>query len=199
MKSYITPTIILLFCFFYGIDSKAQEFGVKAGPNFHTVTGDNIDSKMRVGFHLGGFAQMEMIDDFFFRPELLYSLEGGRSEMSLFGRTVESTVNYNYLALPMMFRYSLDGPYFEGGPSIGILMGGSVVSDGESEDLEMDNYNAFELAFEFGGGYALESGLGFGLRLDLGLTGVQDIPEDASARSNNHSNFGIRLSGAYSF
>jgi hypothetical protein len=152
---------------------------------------------MRVGFHLGGFAQFGLSEEFYLRPELLYSLEGSKSEREVLGETFTSTTNYNYLAIPVMARYSLGGLYFDGGPSIGFLLGGSTVTDDNSTELDMDNYNSMELALEFGGGYELENGLSFGLRADLGMTGLFDIEDDSDF--SNWSNFGIRLSGAYAF
>lgn len=183
---------------------KAQDtqFGVKGGPNFHTVSGEDVENnKMRVAFHLGGFAQIGLNDDLYLRPELLYSLEGSGYEFEFAGETLNTVVNYNYINIPVMFRYSLDGLYFEGGPSIGFLLGGtsrSKDSDDDPKELDMDNYNSLELAAELGAGYTLESGLSFGLRADIGLTGINDL-EDAPDDASNSRNFGIRLSSAYSF
>jgi hypothetical protein len=202
---FTSLTGITLLVLLFSLDpGKAQDtqFGVKGGPNFHTVSGEDVENnQMRVAFHLGGFAQFGLTDDLYLRPELLYSLEGSGYEFEFLGETVNSVVNYNYITVPVMFRYSLGGFYLEGGPSIGFLLGGSQKfkdSDEDPEELDMENHNSMELAAELGAGYTLESGLSFGLRADIGLTGINDL-EDAPEDATNTRNFGIRLSGAYAF
>lgn len=205
MKTLYASTLLLLFSLFFSYQSEAQDFGGKGGLNFHTIYGeDTEDAGLRAGLHLGGFGQFELSDGLFLRPELLYSLEGVRySEDEFVSRT-----DFHFLAIPVMARYSLDGLYFEGGPSFGLLLGGRGVfkntdsGDKETSDLDMDEFRTMELAFEFGGGYQLDNGIDIGLRFDLGLSGLYDfseVPDDFRDEVNNINSFGIRLSGGYTF
>lgn len=198
-KNYSLTAVILFFFLLSSQIGNAQDFGVKLGPNFHSIAGEDVeDQKLRVGFHLGAFGEFQMSDDIFLRPELLYSLEGSKSEREILGETTTSTTNYNYISIPVMGRYyATEKVYLEAGPSIGLFLGGKTVTDDDSQDLDMENYNGLELAAEVGGGLAITDNISVGLRGDIGLTGVWDLDDDSDF--SNFTNIGLRLSGAYTF
>lgn len=62
------------------ISSNAQQFGVKAGLNLASVTGDFTDDfDGRASLHFGVVAEFKISDVFSFQPELIYSSQGAKN------------------------------------------------------------------------------------------------------------------------
>lgn len=74
MKKIIL-SVVAIFAFGF---SNAQEvkFGAKAGLNLSTITGGNLSGGSRVGFHVGGLAEIGLTEKFAVQPELLLSMKG---------------------------------------------------------------------------------------------------------------------------
>jgi len=89
----------------------AQEvsFGVKAGGNYSTLSGDVEGMSYLPGFHAGGFAEIKLGEKFALQPELLFSLEGGKSSFKFespeISMSSEEKVTLGYINLPVMAKY----------------------------------------------------------------------------------------------
>jgi hypothetical protein len=208
----------------FGI-TQAQEikFGAKVGLNASTLTGDIEDAKMLIGAHLGGFVEIKLTDKFSFQPELLYSMQGAKTEytetFSSFGETEKETyeekIRLGYLNLPLMFKfYATDKFSIEAGPQIGFLMSakydidytyvliddsdGSIIdsySDGVKGEDYKDYVKSIDFGFNFGLGYEFTENVGANVRYNLGLSDINDI----SGSDQKIGNGVFQLSIGYKF
>lgn len=115
--------------------SNAQEvkFGVKAGLNVSMLNGgdlsvnQNSDTKSKVGFHIGGLAEIKLNPKFSIQPELLYSQEGGNNTyFTNFEGTpynFDQDITLSKINLPIIFKYYVvEGLSIEAGPQLDYIM-----------------------------------------------------------------------------
>lgn len=190
------------------------KFGVKAGPQLTNVVGDDAgDTDMKVGFNVGGFANIRFSEQFAFQPELLYSLQGYKVEESIseFGVTAktEGKAHLSYINVPLMMKwYAYDGLNFEFGPQVGFNVAAkgkstTTITGGEfdqtlEQDEDIDGISTVDFGVNIGAGYEMENGLNFGLRYGRGLTSVYDF-EDANGDKAKAFNSVISLGIGYTF
>ncbi len=183
-KIILTAAAVFAFGFANAQDVK---FGVKGGLNVATLTGDvdNVDSK--VGFHVGGFAEIKVSDKFSVQPELLFSTQGTKFEFSEdFGGEIisgEGKVNLSYVNIPVMAKfYVADKFSLEAGPQIGFLTSAKYKLEAEGEEGEEDakeDYESIDFGVNFGAGYNFTENLSAGLRYNLGLSNIaKDAGDD---------------------
>ncbi len=184
-KLLFIPMLLVAFT----ISAQNVTFGAKAGLNFTSAVGEYASGTLwsdgMTAFHLGVIAEIEMSDSFSIQPELLYSGQG-------FNSRADVTTKLDYINLPVMAKFYFgDGFSLEAGPQIGFLASAKVDVDGESTDIK-DSLKSIDFALNLGAGYKLDSGLNFGLRYSIGLTGVYD---DSYGTKNNV----LQLSVGYNF
>lgn len=171
------------------VSAQEVEFGVKGGVNIATITGDVEDVTAKVGFHVGGFAEIKISDKFSVQPELLFSTQGAKSEYSYsesagFTEEYSDKLNLTYINIPIMAKfYVTEGFSLEAGPQIGFLMsaknkqeytltGGGMDING-SEEIDMkDFYNTVDFGLNFGVGYKFTENLSAGVRYNVGLSDI---------------------------
>lgn len=162
------------------------KFGVKAGAQITNWTGDGaegLDSK--VGFNVGGYANIRFSEQFAFQPELLLSTQGAKGEED----GIEIKFNTTYINVPLMMKwYAYQGLNFEFGPQVGFNVGSKIKAETPVGDVDMDFDEVFaddvetiNFGLNIGAGYELPMGLNFGVRYGLGLT---DIMKDADAKDS---------------
>jgi hypothetical protein len=173
MKKLLFITASMLFGLTY-MNAQDVNFGAKAGVNFATITGDDVDSfSSRTAFHLGFVAEIVITETFSFQPELLYSAQGSDYSDDFF----EGTVEVDYLNLPLMAKFYVgEGFSLEAGPQVGFLLSAKDKYDGGEDDWS-DITKGIDFGLNFGVGYKLEGGFNFGARYNLGLTDVNDDPD----------------------
>ncbi|WP_291141996.1 porin family protein [Flavobacterium sp. UBA7680] len=168
MKRIILAAIaVMAFSF-----ANAQEtrFGVKGGLNLSTLGGDASGVSSLVGFHVGGFAEIKIIDKLAIQPELLFSTQGAKEKF--FGESYNT--NLNYINVPVLAKYFITDQFtVEAGPQIGFLV--SAKTDGE--DVK-DLYKSIDAGFNIGAGYNFTENLSVNLRYYFGLANVVDINQD---------------------
>jgi long-subunit fatty acid transport protein len=172
--------------------SNAQDvkFGAKAGLNMSNYTGDVEGTDMKVGYQVGGFAEIKISEKFAVQPELVFTNLGAKGDFS--GVTV--TEHLNYLAIPVMAKYFVADKFsVEAGPQIGFLMSAKMKADGESVDTK-DEYNSTDFGLNVGVGYDITENIGVGLRYTAGLS---NIAKDSGDFKQGNSN--IALSVGYKF
>lgn len=184
---------ILLFIFVTGMAnaSIAQvQFGVKAGLNRASLnySGSAVnDLGVKYDFNAGIFSSIPLFNNFYLQPELMYSGQG-----SGFTDSIPADANYNYLNLPVLFKYQhSSGLFAETGPQIGFLLSAKLKSDGQTIDNK--NYTqSTDFSWVLGIGYKLsEINLGIDLRYNYGLTNT--IKANAAAGTAKNSVFQIDL------
>lgn len=167
------------------------KFGVKAGLNISNVTGDyqnEFDAKSLIGLQIGGFAEIGISDKLAFQPELLYSMQGAKTEFSEsfegFSASGESTLKLNYLNVPLLLKYKLADKFsILAGPQVGLLMSaeqeftftetfdGETFSESGTEDVK-ENYESILLSFNVGASYSITDNIFVDARYNLGLSNL---------------------------
>lgn len=162
MKKIILASLIL-----FTTVSFAQEikYGAKAGINVSNLRGDYPDeideNKSKIGFHIGGFLEYSINDKFSIQPELLFSTQGGSSEIKesfeyngeTYYESFTQTPKISYLNIPLMLKYKvIEKLSIEFGPQIGFAL--SAKSKWEYVDTEDSSYNeTIEVDILNGGNY----------------------------------------------
>lgn len=176
--------------------SFAQTFGIKGGMNLSSISNadsfdienSDVNSKSKVGFNAGVFANFPVAESFSIQPELLYNGLGtkltGKDET---GNEDALTLNVDYLSLPVMFQYNLVPQfYLEAGPQFSYLLSSKVKYNGESSDSNTDGMNKFDIGVGLGAGFNITPQFGINARYVAGFTDiVKDNPTDNSLKNNN--------------
>lgn len=169
-KLFFAPLMVLFI-----IGAKAQKtaqpvaFGVKAGLNFPDakvkVASTTIKGTGVVGFHIGGFAEMNLAENISFQPELLFSSFGAKTPDG------NTKTTLNYINIPLLAKYNYNNFGFYLGPQIGLLANAKLKFAGETRDAKKD-IKSTDLSGILGAEYRLASGLGFSARYGLSLTSI---------------------------
>jgi hypothetical protein len=208
-KNILTAVAVFVFGF-----SNAQEakFGVKAGLNLSTLSGNYVEqSQIQPGFVLGGFAAVKLSDKFIFQPELLFSFQGSAYRNYYDFGNVQSyeqdNLNLNYLLVPIMAKYYVAKKFsIEVGPQFGFLLtartnffsytdAGNGYVDSESEDVK-DQFKTFDFGINIGGGYDFTDKWGIGLRYNFGLNNAVQNSDGSNYKTNNQV---LSVTGSYKF
>lgn len=164
---------ISLIAFFAMVCVAAQaQFGVKGGVNVASWGGDDVESegkKALIGFYGGFFYNVPINNMFSFQPELVYSAQGIRYDDA----GIDIKIHTNYVNITPLFRYNNSGFFAGLGPQLGILTSAKAKSDGQSEDIK-DQFKSTDIAAVIAAGYELESGIGFYVRYNHGLSKLDD-------------------------
>ncbi|MFV0305807.1 MAG: porin family protein [Moheibacter sp.] len=179
------------------------KFGIKTGVQIANLTGDDADDvSSKLGFNVGGYANIRLSEAFAFQPEVLFSLQGSKLDETYtdgtYTEVIDQKVNLNYINVPLMMKwYAYDGLNFEFGPQIGFNVtakskGDYSYSDGtesysDSLDYDIEDTETIDFGLNIGAGYELNNGLNFGLRYGLGLT---DVVKDSDVKNSVFS-FGV--------
>lgn len=176
------------------------KFGAKAGVNLATLTGDFADdAKMKVGFNAGGLVEYKLTEKFALQGELLYSMQGAKTEDRTdygFGayEEEENKVTLSYINIPILAKYYIvKGFNVEAGPQLGILVSAkskseysetyydiddNLVTYSESTDVDIkDNLKTVDFSFNIGAGYDFTENIFVNARYNIGLTNIYDMPD----------------------
>lgn len=169
-------------------------YGVKAGANFATVVGDDVDdASMRTGFVVGAFAENRMTDLFGVSAELLYSQQGTKTSLSEDGVAVDLTAKFDYINIPILANlYVAKGLTLKAGiqPAFKINAEAEMKAkyQGQTESIssDMDNVNTFDFAIPVGLSYQFDFGLLIDARYNISATNVfkSEGGESVSARNS---------------
>lgn len=193
MKKIILSAIAVM-AFALG-NAQETRFGIKGGLNISNVVGGDVDNtKSLVGFHVGGLAEIHVVEKFFIQPELLFSAQGTKFDGPL---GADGDIKLNYLNIPVLAKYYIVDDKFsvEAGPQLGVLLSAKA----EGEDIK-DFTRSVDFGFNIGAGYNFTDNLSVGLRYTIGLSPLSDEDIDNADDyydSAKNSNLAIFL--AYKF
>ena len=177
----ITLSIIAVLAFGFA-NAQGVKFGVKGGISLTNLTGDDIeDNSSKVGFLVGGFAEIKLTEKFAIQPELLFATQGTKFEAD--GDDLK--YNLNYLNVPVMAKfYVADKFSLEAGPQIGFLLSAKAKAGDEDEDVK-DFFKSVDFGVNFGAGYDFTENLSAGVRYNLGLANILDTEEGNDTKIKN--------------
>lgn len=134
--------------------------GLKAGGNYTTLTNVGEDTKLGFspGFHGGLVFVLPMSNSVAFQPEILYNRNSTKVTDTSLPSSVEATVSYNSLEIPLLFRFSFGDKtqfFFNVGPVGSYLLGSSYKINGTTQKIDMSSSK-----FKDRASYAAAGGLG---------------------------------------
>ena len=157
----------------FGLANAQQtRFGIKGGLNLTSFAGGNYyDAKSLVGFQVGGFAEIKVIERLSIQPEVLFSTQGAKFDGGSFG---DFDDKLNYINIPVLAKFYITKQFtVEGGPQLGFLV--SAKSDGHDSK---DNFKSVDTGFNFGAGYNFTDNVSVNLRYTVGLSNIADYDTD---------------------
>ncbi|MFL0354499.1 porin family protein [Xanthomarina sp. GH4-25] len=195
MKKVLLMAAVAVFGF-SNMNAQNVSFGVKAGMNISTVAGDfgnyydywdgdqTRDSKSKVGFHVGGLAEIMISEKFAVQPELLFSSQGYKTSFyDIDDNKKDNNVNLSYITLPVMAKFfPIENLSIEAGPQVGFLISAkddesdyyNDMFPDEEEIKTKDAFKGTDFAMNIGAGYKLDNGVFFQARYSFGLSKVDD-------------------------
>lgn len=186
MKKIFSILILFSICgFVVNAQTPEIKLGAKGGVNISNFT--NTDADNKVGFYIGGLAEIFLSEQMSIQPEILYSAQGAKQNME----GLNGKMNLDYLQIPIMVKYYVaDGFNVHAGPQIGFVTKAEIEFEiGESgkfrEDVK-DVVNSTDFGLGFGAGYELPSGLFFDARYNLGLNKVnkKSYPDEKDVKNS---------------
>jgi Outer membrane protein beta-barrel domain len=198
MKKLIFSAAMLIAAGF-SVNAQDVKFGVKAGVNFSSLSGDVENADMLTGFHVGGLAEFKF-GNFAIQPELLYTTAGAKNDYNDGFVSGDLTAKTSYIAVPVAAKYYiLEGLSIQAGPQFAFLVSAKSKFEGSGLDEEADSkdlYKSFEFGVFGGVGYELESGLLFSARYVQGVSNIDDGEDSDDSKVQNTN---IQLSVGYKF
>ncbi|RKR11157.1 outer membrane protein with beta-barrel domain [Flavobacterium sp. 90] len=148
-------------------NAQKTRFGVKGGLNVTSFAGGyNYNAKSLVGFQVGGFAEIKVIERLAIQPEILFSTQGAKQELSM----TNFDSKLNYINVPVLAKFYITKQFtVEAGPQLGFLV--SAKQDGHDAK---DSYKSVDTGFNFGAGYNFTDNVSVNLRYTVGLSNIGD-------------------------
>ncbi|WP_029033197.1 porin family protein [Salinimicrobium terrae] len=213
--------VLMLFTTFTAALAQNSNFGIKAGANYSTLSGNTGgETNYLPGFHAGFTSEFRLSPIFSLQPELLYSLVGIQVEYdySIGEATFSSDqkIKLGYIHLPVMVKYFvLPSISLQAGPQIGYLASAKNVYESAStfpgepemresgtEDIK-DQLKEISLGLNFGLGYEFQNNLFLQARYHVGLSDIsdydQEMEEDFEGELDKIKNSGFQVSLGYKF
>ncbi|TPG37820.1 porin family protein [Flavobacterium pectinovorum] len=166
----LTVLAVMIFGF---ANAQKTRFGVKGGLNLTTFAGGYYyDAKSLVGFQIGGFAEIKVIERLAIQPEVLFSTQGAKQEVGM----TNFDSKLNYINVPVLAKFYVTKQFtVEAGPQLGFLV--SAKQDGHDAK---DGYKSIDTGFNFGAGYNFTDNVSVNLRYTVGLSNIADYNIDTA-------------------
>lgn len=183
---------------------RGQDFGVKAGYNYSTFSGETSPLSTiegLSGFYIGGLVELPISNVLSIQPELIFSRQGValRQEIKGFGFNVSinnADIRLDYLNIPVMAKVNLGPLFLQGGVQFGFLVSKPKVNRLPNTSLftllDKDSYNSFDFGVGVGLGFNFNRRFFAEARYTHSLTNVFDPNDDyfkASGIGSNNNNF----------
>jgi hypothetical protein len=196
-----------------GFAQNKTAFGIRAGVNFTNLNGedgdgDDLDFKLKTGFHIGVDADIPVAPEFYFRPGVLFSTKGAKLDDA-----DDTKINLSYIEVPLSFVYKPtlgNGKLVLGlGPYLAFAIDGKYKNDDDDVDIKFENEVTLDQAMDDGPflkGFDAGANLFFGyefsqrffaqVNAQLGLvninTKIEDVDEDDIGKTKN-TGFGLSI------
>ena len=186
MKKFLLAVVLLAGTF--ATQAQGLDFGIKAGANFSSFNGGNIDSDNITNFHAGAVVELNIVPMFSVQAEGLFSSQGGKAKYEADGVIgVARDINLDYISVPVLAKFYIlpNTLSITAGPQFSFL-----VNDAE----EAFDAKSFDLAASGGLELKIIAGLFAQARYNIGLTKASD-----SAIVGDAKNGVFQLSVGYFF
>lgn len=187
-----------------------SRIGIKGGLNMSNFYRDNVgDQNIRYGFNVGIFTELAVGESFSIQPELLLSTKGNRATygtddgvLELVNAEGEVKTNLTYIDIPVLAKVTFGEVLnVHVGPYASYLIGANASTEGDlandSEDLDRDNFKAWDYGLAAGIGVDLEA-VTIGARYNLGLVNIAKSTA-AEAIFDNSKNSALQVYVAVGF
>jgi len=183
---------LLITCLLAGYFGKAQsQVGIRAGILISKQEFDNgnltEDVKSKYGADVALIAEFAIGPVFAISPEFHWMQKGAKIE-DINGAFPESTRTFDYFELPILAKFKFGegaGFFLFAGPSIGYLFNATDKDgDGNTNDINLDDYKRAELGAHIGGGIKLGP-VNVDVRYILGFSNIADYQSDQDLQIKN--------------
>ncbi len=179
--------------------------GGLVGLNFATVGGKDSNNPVapenKTGFAIGGFVSLRLANMLTLEPQLLFMQKGATGKGSVNNTTVDYTVSYNYLEIPVLVKLEIPlagnvavKPNVFAGPAFALRVGTPNVTSKTSTqtvDQDIQNSSSTDFGLVFGAG-ARFPGFMRGILVDLRYTlGLSTIDNSAANLEIKHRVFSV--------
>lgn len=168
--------ILILLSFYVS----GQRMGLKAGLNIGkekiSESGIWITSESSVLYMGGFFISDRLSDEVSIGTELIYSVDGGKFNLSNFGLSGTYTDRFHYISLPFLAKYHAS-KYFNvnAGPQVGFLLKAEEDNGIDKTDFTSD-VKPVNFSVVFGAEANLKT-IDIGFRYVLGLSDINDMDD----------------------
>ena len=167
MKSIL---FFLLLCCVAGRLSAQVTPSAKAGGSFANVQfkGDD-DNQGRPGGYAGFSFKIDLPNQLYFQPELLYSIRGYRFPPSNFN--TGGRVSFGYITVPLLAGYKVSNNFsIMAGPELGYLIRARSHFDGTTVDVIQNFRRKFNVDADAGAAWNITKELSLEARFSFGVT-----------------------------
>ncbi|GEN69442.1 porin family protein [Chryseobacterium rhizosphaerae] len=190
MKKQLLSLCIAIGTMTFAQSTDGPKFGIKAGGNLSSITGD--DTKSKFGFYAGALVNVPISEAFSIQPEVVYSQQGAKAkdnyEMATY--TIKNMQqNLSYINVPVMVQYNATPEfYLEAGPEFGLLVNAQAKGDINGQTYKANNKDSLR-TFNFGAGiglgYRFTPNIGANVRYIVGLTDTLKYGLGETSRNTN--------------
>lgn len=174
MKKIIL-SVVGVFIIMMTVNAQGFGLGIKGGANLTKISGQSFDQNFKLGYQLGGFAEIDFSKAIGIQPEVLFSEAYGRTASNASAITTglngSQDIKLNYLSIPVLLRLNVGKLLtINVGPQYSILV--------NKHNTTLDNgVNAFKSGdFAMVGGAQLNLGpLRIYGRYNVGLSDINDL------------------------
>ncbi len=179
MKKKLNSSVLIVFTFCVSqLSFNQTTFGIKGGGNGANFKNRQVEylggSYNRLGYHAGVLSEIFLGENFFVKPEILYSLKGWRSKSQ--DGISRARISFDYIDFPLLLGYRLgEKVSILAGSQIGYLWRARSRRDGEFRSIT-SQFKRLDVAISAGAAYKVSARLGAELRYAYGLRKIHSIP-----------------------
>lgn len=170
--------------FFTAVHLDAQNtFGIRGGLNASNISFDKLSERgERLGFHVGVFADVPVVPDFFsLQPELSYSIKGTAYDVL----NERQSLNMNYVDFHLPVAFKLSTVDLQVGPFASYLISKPDFTVFDENRVVVDAFNAFDAGLTAGLSFNFNKVL-LGIRYNQGFVNVsKDNAETLLGKGKN--------------
>lgn len=199
---------------------KGVTFGIRAGVNFATLTGDMEDAKTRTAYHVGVIADIPLMQSLYIQTGLYLQSKGMKVGTEYGEDKYTEKLDPLYIQIPVLASYRYDfneatqlqvnfGPYFAVGVAGKSKFEYDGYGNGEDMDGEYDAFgddgalNRFDCGLQVGAGITFATHFNVSFTYEFGLTNVYNTDKWEEVLSSNGDrsvkNSNIMISLGYNF